>query len=236
MGTVTTALDIANLALAKISAGTITDFTTTRTGQVAARHFENAMDEVVSHEKWFSLKTRFTATPSAATLPGYAYSVDLDPIPYSTYDNTTAYTTGNIVYYSGSLYEASQDTTGNLPTNATYWGAYTAAEPDVLWVQELESGMPFAMEGRTLYTNDSAPVLVYFKKLRSTSNFKGLQPHLVTALAYKLAQNIVYELGGDKNLQAACLQEYMTALTLARQFNATQAYSHAEVPTPWSEA
>ena len=37
------------------------------------------------------------------------------------YSGSTSYTTGDSVSYLGSSYVAIQDTTGNLPTNATYW-------------------------------------------------------------------------------------------------------------------
>lgn len=37
------------------------------------------------------------------------------------YDNGTAYVTGDVVKYLGKLYRAKTSTTGNLPTNATYW-------------------------------------------------------------------------------------------------------------------
>ncbi len=45
------------------------------------------------------------------------------------YDNTTTYPTGQIVQYSGGLYQAKSSTTGNLPTDTTYWtkiGDYTS--------------------------------------------------------------------------------------------------------------
>ena len=45
------------------------------------------------------------------------------------YSNTTAYVTSNLVTYNGGLYRALQNTTGNLPTNTTYWdkiGDYTS--------------------------------------------------------------------------------------------------------------
>lgn len=44
-----------------------------------------------------------------------------------TYAAGTAYVTGNCVLYSGALYWASQATTGNLPTNATYWNTVPPA-------------------------------------------------------------------------------------------------------------
>jgi hypothetical protein len=40
---------------------------------------------------------------------------------YPEYANGTTYATGDIVKYNGGLYKALSATTGNLPTNATYW-------------------------------------------------------------------------------------------------------------------
>ncbi len=40
---------------------------------------------------------------------------------YPTYDNGTTYATDSIVKYNGGLYKALSSTTGNLPTNTTYW-------------------------------------------------------------------------------------------------------------------
>ncbi len=37
------------------------------------------------------------------------------------YNNSTAYVTGELVTYNGFLYKAKSATTGNLPTNTTYW-------------------------------------------------------------------------------------------------------------------
>ena len=42
--------------------------------------------------------------------------------PMGVYNAGTTYTTGQSVSYSdGNSYVAIQDTTGNLPTNTTYW-------------------------------------------------------------------------------------------------------------------
>ena len=62
---------------------------------------------------------------SAATLQG---QID-DLLAISAYDNATAYATNDQVTYNSKLYKASQATTGNLPTNTTYWallGNYTS--------------------------------------------------------------------------------------------------------------
>lgn len=43
-----------------------------------------------------------------------------------TYNGATAYLKDDAVYYDGSSYIAIQDTTWNLPTNATYWGLFVS--------------------------------------------------------------------------------------------------------------
>jgi hypothetical protein len=48
------------------------------------------------------------------------------------YNNETAYSAEAIVSYEGNYYTAKQSTTGNLPTNTTYWGSvlqYTGRPP-----------------------------------------------------------------------------------------------------------
>ena len=62
---------------------------------------------------------------SAATLQG---QID-DLLDIAAYDNATAYATNDQVTYNSKLYKASQATSGNLPTNTTYWallGNYTS--------------------------------------------------------------------------------------------------------------
>ncbi len=40
------------------------------------------------------------------------------------YSGTTAYVTNDLVTYNGSAYIALGSTTGNLPTNTTYWAPF----------------------------------------------------------------------------------------------------------------
>lgn len=47
---------------------------------------------------------------------------------YDEYDPTTAYSTGDLCIYNNSLYKAKQATTGNLPTNTTYWEQTSIAD------------------------------------------------------------------------------------------------------------
>lgn len=46
------------------------------------------------------------------------------PIPKGTYAAGTTYERLDIVTYEGSSYIAKTSTTGNLPTNTTYWQLY----------------------------------------------------------------------------------------------------------------
>ena len=47
---------------------------------------------------------------------------------YDEYDATTAYSTGDLCIYNNTLYKAKQATTGNLPTNTTYWEQTSIAD------------------------------------------------------------------------------------------------------------
>jgi hypothetical protein len=73
------------------------------------------------------------------------------------YSNSTAYAAGAVVTYNGSLYQALQATTGNLPTNATYWkkiGEYAslgdAVAAHTTQISNLQSGLDQEVTDRTL--------------------------------------------------------------------------------------
>lgn len=55
---------------------------------------------------------------------------------YDEYDPTTAYSTGDLCIYNNVLYKALQATTGNLPTNTTYWEPTSIADE----INKLKSG------------------------------------------------------------------------------------------------
>lgn len=48
-------------------------------------------------------------------------SININVNPRGTYDNATTYQVGDIVFYEGASYIARLETTGNLPTDTTYW-------------------------------------------------------------------------------------------------------------------
>ena len=57
------------------------------------------------------------------------------------YDGSTAYSKNDVVYYStnGNAYIAKQATTGNVPTNATYWNQFTQGSGGI-WDNNLSIG------------------------------------------------------------------------------------------------
>ena len=64
-------------------------------------------------------KTIFGAINEHQSVIGYNYDA---------YDATTAYSTGDLCIYNNTLYKAKQATTGNLPTNTTYWEQTSIAD------------------------------------------------------------------------------------------------------------
>jgi hypothetical protein len=48
-------------------------------------------------------------------------SININVTPRGTYDNASTYQVGDIVFYEGASYIARLETTGNLPTDTTYW-------------------------------------------------------------------------------------------------------------------
>ena len=62
----------------------------------------------------------FTNTRFVGALTASALSI-------TTYDNGTAYSTGDVVSYGTLVYQAIQSTTGNLPTDSGYWQIYAVS-------------------------------------------------------------------------------------------------------------
>lgn len=58
---------------------------------------------------------------------------------YDEYDATTAYSTGDLCIYNNTLYKAKQATTGNLPTNTTYWEPTSIAD-EIGRITEITTG------------------------------------------------------------------------------------------------
>ena len=84
--------------------------------------------QITSSELSTSLNSRINLIDGPSSTPGTIPNQlaflqgQVDAITaYSDYDNATTYAVGDIVKYDGGLYKAISATTGNLPTNATYW-------------------------------------------------------------------------------------------------------------------
>lgn len=68
-----------------------------------------------------ALEATKTATTNANAATVSANAVADNTAHLGAYNAATAYKKNNVVSYNGSSYMATQNTTGNLPTNATYW-------------------------------------------------------------------------------------------------------------------
>lgn len=120
--------------------------------------------QIRESQLYSSLSTRINLIDAADTVVGsvnnriavvQAQVNDLLNTP--NYNNATAYQAGTVVTYNGGLYEALQATTGNLPTNTTYWkkiGDYSslgdAVAAHTTQISSLNSGLGQEITDRTV--------------------------------------------------------------------------------------
>jgi hypothetical protein len=98
------------------------------TGAAVAYLLTTLAGSITSSQLATSLNSRINLIDGPAGTPGTIPNQlaqiqgQIDTInAYPTYDNGTTYATDSIVKYSGGLYKAKSSTTGNLPTNTTFW-------------------------------------------------------------------------------------------------------------------
>ena len=74
------------------------------------------------------------------------------------YDNSTAYVKNDVVYYAtnGNAYIAKQGTTGNVPTNATYWSQFAAGSGGI-W----NAGLSLGSAGQAVKVNAAGNALEF---------------------------------------------------------------------------
>ena len=74
------------------------------------------------------------------------------------YDGSTAYSKNDVVYYStnGNAYIAKQATTGNVPTNGTYWSQFAAGSGGI-W----NAGLSLGSAGQVVKVNSGANALEF---------------------------------------------------------------------------
>ena len=130
---------------------------------------------------------------------------------YPDYDNATTYAADDIVKYDGGLYKAISATTGNLPTNATYWlkiGDYSSiadvvaahtAEIAVLTTDlggEVTARESLATQMRGAYTGtDLASVttgLIFSERTARTTADTGLASSISAVSATAASKNRIY--------------------------------------------
>ena len=98
------------------------------TGQDVAKLLTALTGQLTATQLYTDLGARINLIDAAATVTGsvnarvatvQAQVNDIQNTP--AYSNTTTYAVNALVSYNGSIYQALQTTTGNLPTNTTYW-------------------------------------------------------------------------------------------------------------------
>ena len=107
------------------------------------------------------------------------------------YDGSTAYVKNDVVYYAtnGNAYIAKQNTTGNVPTNATYWPQFAQGSGGI-W----NAGLSLGTAGQLVKVNSGASALEF-----------GDAPSSIVASSYasssiangyeKNANGIIYQWG-----------------------------------------
>ena len=72
------------------------------------------------------------------------------------YDGSTAYVKNDVVYYAtnGNAYIAKQTTTGNVPTNGTYWSQFAAGSGGI-W----NAGLSLGSAGQSVKVNAAGNAL-----------------------------------------------------------------------------
>ena len=98
------------------------------TGQDVAKLLEALTGQLTTSQLYADLGSRIALIDAPATFPGSVNARvaavqsqvnDIQNTP--AYSNTTTYAANTLVSYEGSIYQAKSTTTGNLPTNTTYW-------------------------------------------------------------------------------------------------------------------
>ncbi len=80
----------------------------------------------------------------------------IKPVFKGTYDNSTAYTLDDIVYYNGSSYVAKTSTTGNLPTDTTKWNILASGSGGI-W----DSTLSLGSAGQSVKVNSGGTALEF---------------------------------------------------------------------------
>lgn len=93
------------------------------------------------------------------------------------YDGSTAYAKNDVVYYAtnGNAYIAKQATTGNVPTNATYWNQFAQGSGGI-W----NAGLSLGTANQELRVNSGGSALEFYTPTAASSDFKKLATQDIT--------------------------------------------------------
>ena len=87
------------------------------------------------------------------------------------YDGSTAYSKNDVVYYStnGNAYIAKQATTGNVPTNGTYWNQFAQGSGGI-W----NAGLSLGSASQNLRVNSGGNALEFYTPTAASSDYEKL--------------------------------------------------------------
>ncbi len=101
-----------------------------------------------------------------------AVNININVNPRGEYDNATTYQIGDIVCYQDTSYIARLETTGNLPTDTTYWQKLISVQQYFETVSKNIRSWDYALS----YTGDKLTSIVYAENLDTitkTLNYTG---------------------------------------------------------------
>lgn len=101
-----------------------------------------------------------------------AVQININVNPRGEYDNATTYQIGDIVCYQGASYIARLETTGNLPTDTTYWQKLVSVQEYFEYVSKNIKSWDYSLS----YTGDKLTSVVYTENsntITKTLNYTG---------------------------------------------------------------
>lgn len=134
----------------------------------------------------------------------YYYGDRID-LTSTDYDNTTAYIVGDRVVYTNSVYECILNSTGNLPTNATYWillgveGIYCVAYPDQFDDRVLYSVGDRVNVDYIVYERIANSGYIQGKVPTDTNYWKAIQQSDYTAVTGVYPTNALWSYSDNRN-------------------------------------
>ena len=122
------------------------------------------------------------------------------------YAGGTAYVANDVVYYNGSAYIAKQSTTGNVPTNTTYWSTFAAGSGGI-W----NSGLSIGSAGQVVKVNSGASALEFGNEAGGGLRF--ISNHNLTSNSAEWIFDQIMQIRDDFVQYIAPVAEYLNEQT-----------------------